>query len=123
VAKITKCSSIRLFKSQIETLRNKDGVKVIDTAIWRYNKQDFKDKAFIYKKEPLGVFSCRRSWNLPDDVIRAVLDLHLTNPIDYTDEIKRLDKEIEGWTSYFKAIIEMNNLKVIKGDINGFDSL
>lgn len=123
MAKIAKCSSIRLFKSQIEILKNTDGVKVIDTAVWRYNKQDFKDMAFIDKKEPLEVFSCRRGWNLPDSTIRAILDLHLANPLDYTEEIKRLDEEIKGLTAYYQKIIEMNNLKTIKGDTDGFDGL
>ena len=95
--------SIRLRQDQIDRLRQSKAPasSVLRTAVDRFRRGDIviQNKGSTEPDTPvlpLRVYAFRtKPKGYSDAELRDILDAHLNNPMDFSDEIARLDKEIE----------------------------
>lgn len=90
--------SIRLTRDQIAYIRKRGGVRVIRSALERYDAGELvihnedlrrnKDKVYPYPVRNLAT-------NYPAGMIRSILSAHIRCPLDYSADIARMDAEIE----------------------------
>lgn len=95
-------AAVRLYESQIRYLRERAGVRTLQTAMTRYRagelvteKQDFESKP-----EKLLPFSLHRAiTDFSAQEIRAILFAAMRNPVNFQQEIQTVGDEIDRWYS------------------------
>lgn len=93
--------SARLYQDQVERLRKSgNGMAVIRFAVKRYRRGDFViQKRETHQNTPnvLQLYAMRTKFEgISDEELRQIIDAHLSNPVDRSKEIARLDKLIAG---------------------------